>query len=566
MPFRMHVRFSILWRHTILLLLFCAGLTVLWTLPMLIVGYPYEMPGLLAVRNFAETGLFAFRDAIGRYPVPHLLLESGVPSPVDGRLYTMILAMLSQWIPGDAVIAWNALGALCMALACVAFWILTSRVFGIRTAWVSTVIVGLMPLYWQEASYLHLFQPAFLFLFLSFAAFVWLWRHSRSGAIIVSGLFFGLSVACKDVFLVFIPWLIISYLWMNRAVWRKSVTAVFLFLFCVGLIYFTPYIGDIRKYGYPVNWNLAHFWPGGDEIADMTYEHLYPDPYTYYFDREWFDAKMIEHVQNLSELEKLQEQKVLLAYEVIEPTVFRSVANGFWLFVNNIPPYFHQGTVGGAFLWIFIIVGAASLLRTRRTLFWWMIGLVISTEFIVRFILHYNRIHAADTAWALALLAAVGVGVVADSLSRRRRGWITCVMTLSIAFQLLQTNRLDLAHRYSRTIVPQTLAAGDAIRNLPQDAVVAVDRNPSPPSDLAYLGGRTIVPFTEGTLRHLLEEGQLRKAFETYDVTHILEYPEDLEKEILRRVPGIKKVPVVEQDRESTVPDRWIRYILHMVR
>lgn len=597
------------WFHAIFLCIFAVGLVCLWMLPMWIAGYPYELPGLLDARNFAETGLFAFRDALGRYPSVDALGEIGVMSPVDGRLSMMLFAMLSRWIPWDAILLWSGTGAVIMAASFLALWFLVLRVFDVRTAWVTVIIAGLMPLYFQEASYLHVFQPALLFLLLSFAAFVWLRGMSPWLTFGSAGILFGLSIASKDVFLIFLPWMVGVYVWEGWKQWCRSSRPfdrltmtqraghTFLFLFCASVVYLAPYIGDIRQYGYPVNWNLAHFSPGGNAIADMTYEHMYPDPYTYYFDREWFDTSARERVAHLSTLEKLQEQKVLLAYDVVEPTLLRSLASGFWLFMNNIPPYLHQGTVGGAFLWIFIIVGMASLLRTHRRLFWWMMGLVVSTELVVRFILHYNRIHAMDTAWILAIFAAVGVGVIADRLADsgprgpasaciarlvrlipqslffiKRRGWlsrrmtIAFIITLLVAFQLLQTNRLDLAERYRRTFVPRTLAAGQAIRNLPGDAIVAVDRDPYPPSDLAFLGGRTIAPFTEETVRRLLENGRLTDAFKKYGVTHILEYPADIEREILRKMPGIKKVPAVEHFSHSAGLDRWIRYILHMVR
>jgi 4-amino-4-deoxy-L-arabinose transferase-like glycosyltransferase len=565
------------WAHILFLLLLGAGLVALWMLPALMMGYSFKLPGLLSAYNFAETGLFSYRDAIGRYPSVDLLPVMGVPTPMDGRFFVAFLAFLSQWIAWSDFMMWNMIGAIVVAGACISLWFFVCKLFDSRTAWIAAVIMGLMPLYVYEASFLHMFQSALFFLLLSIAVFVWMRKYSHYGSLIGAGFLFGLSIASKDVFLIFLPWTVVSYLYVNRMRLKKSIISVVVFLLCSGAVYITPYIGDIKEFGYPMNWNLAHFWPGGDEIADLTYEHMYPDPYTYYFDREWFDARTIERVEELSLLGKLQEQKVLRAYEVVDTSILESLMHGVWLTLNNIPPYFHQGTVGGAFIWIFVLIGMAYLFRRDIRLCVFLVGLMVSSELVIRFALHYNRIHAMDTAWVLAIFAALGITETSLSLWERVRvrvkenfifsaNFIVCVITLIIALQLLQTNRIDLAKRYARTHVPQTLIAGQALAALPDEAIVATDRSGSPLPNLAYLGGRTIVPFTRETILHLLEEGDLREAFKTYEVTHIINYPEELEKRVQRAVPGIKIVQKDAEMQKTHSLGLFKRYILHMVR
>ena len=54
----------------------------------------------------------------------------------------------------------------------------------------------------------------------------------------------------------------------------------------------------------------------------------------------------------------------------IHPVSF--VLNGFWLFINNLPPLFLVDTMGGIFLWLFIAPGIFLLWKKREIEFGWM--------------------------------------------------------------------------------------------------------------------------------------------------------------------------------------------------
>lgn len=561
--------------HLLFLALFCAGCITLWLLPALLVGFPHEIsPYLLSARNEATTGLFSIQDTLGRFVIPNLLPTLGVPNAEDGRLSTMLFAFFSRFIAWDALLSWSALSAAVAALSLFFFWMtvffgLPRRIFSrARIAWVSTVILALMPMYFREAVELTLYDFALLFLFASFAAFVILCRHSRTFAILISGLLFGLAVASKDTFLVFIPWYVVVYLWMERAHLRRAVSGIVIFGIASGAMYLLPYVGDISRYGYPVNQNLARLWPGAEEVRDEIYLHLYPDPYTYLFDKERFDHDFLAKVQKLPPLQRMQTQKILVNFGVGSPGFIMKTVDGLWLFLNNLPSLLFQDTVGGIILWLFIVPGLLFLWQKDRRMTLLLCGLFLSSEFIIRFVLHYARDHVMDFGWILALLAGIGVSSISDQFCAAQKKISSVVLsglvTIVLVLQLLQANRVLFARLYQKSSTPDTIAIAAAMKDLPDDAIVALPLHPTQVLQVAELGNRSIVLFAPETVEQLRNEGKFRDVFRQYGITHILRYSDTQSRVMQRAFPRLRTVSVPEARSLTVTP--FLQYLLHKIR
>ena len=537
-----------------------------WYLPVLLSGYSYEVPHLHPARNFADTGTFTMKDSIGRYVMSEH--HPADTSAKDGRLSTMLFALASPWIGWDNMTGWALLSIVMVAIALIPLWFAIGGLFNRRIAWISIILTALMPIYWKKAIYLSNLQLALLFLFLSFAAFVLL-RRTHWRALAVSGLFFGLSIAAKDLFLIFVPWYVLSYAWIYRSNWRHVLKGCLLFFGLTFCVYLAPYIGDIKEHGYPINWNLARVWPGAEEMENATYLHLYPDPYTYHFDREAFDESILRQAENATALERAQMQKTLRAYGVGDWNFLRVLKNSVWLFMNSIPSFFHLGTIGGVFLWLFILPGAAVLWKDDRRMVLLLGGLVLTTYIIIRFVLGYNREHFEDVGWIFALLSAIGVVSVSDFCAGHYKkisaNTASVLITLILALQLVQANRIEFARLYRRPLITDTLSVAHAASEIPEMSVVAMSLHPMRTTRITFLSGRTTVIFAEETLRKLLENGSLSEAFEKYGVTHIVRYPEELSRQIHQAVPSINiitdEAPGVRPPEVTT----FIRYLLHHI-
>lgn len=552
----------------VLVLLFVAAIALVWIVPLLVMGQVYDVYPLLLARNVAASGVFALTDELGRFLAPHLLAESGVLASADGRLSAILLAFVSPYIGWQNLVGWGVLSAVIMAVALLFWWLTAAKLFSVRTAWVSTVLIALMPAYWRQAIWLDNYNFAFLFLFASFAAYVHLREYSESGALAASGLLFGLSVASKDAFLIFVPWYVVAYAWALRPQWKKAAIGVCTFLACTGVVYTLPYIGDIRQQGYPANHNLALFWPAATEVREGFYLHLYPDPYTYFFDRENYDTGLLAQYEELSPLQKLRQQKIFINFDVGKPHIFMKLLNGAWLFIGSIPSLFHQDTLGGIVLWLFIIPGFLFLQRQNPRMATILLGLILSSELLMRFVLHYARGHFMDYGWALALLAALGVGGIADMCGK---SWktvsartCTVVITLFLALQLVQANRIILARNYSRTFVPDAIAIANEIDALPEYSVIALGFGSTRVEQVAQLSNRTVVPFDPATIARLQKENMLQDAFELYEVSHAYGYDDNLSAP-LRRAGASVMSPVQTQNSRTSVSTP-LNFLLHLVR
>ena len=547
------------------------GVALLYFLPNFIAGYSHEIPSLLLARNVAATDLFSFTDALGRFLSTEGIRSMGVLSAADGRLSALLFAATSRQIAWDNLLGLAALSAFLTALAALPFWFAVRHVRGERTAWIATAVFAFLPLTWKQALVLDNYHFAVLFLLLSIAAFLSLYRRYPKSAVLVAGLLFGASLAAKDVFFIFVPWILFGYLWEHRERWKRGVGHLLIFLAASGCIYLLPYAGDIRMLGYPVNQNLARVWPGAEEIGNEIYLHLYPDPYTYTQDRERFERELIASLPSLPPVERIQKEKILLNFGLGRQSALRSVGNGFWLLLGDIPSFFHQGTVGGFLLWLFLIPGFLTIWKERRRLAVHAVVLIASSFFIISFVLHFSREHLMDVSWILAFFVAAGIVSVSDALAHRWKKISTAALSSFIAvvfsLHLLQVDRIETGRLFRKPMVPETLAVASVIRQFPSDAVIAVPGHANSAQQYALLSNRSIALFQPETLEYLLQKGTLEEAFATYGVTHAVLYPETLSRDMQRAIPGVTILP---RERMPTVPapapGAALRLLLHWIQ
>ncbi len=554
--------------HIFLLGLYCVLLICIWRLPVLLAGDVYDVFPLLDARNFAATGMFSVTDVLGRFLSTHLLGQLGVTSGADGRLSAVLIGLFSSIIDWHDLVGWTLVSSATIAVSAFLWWLTVYRLFEARTAWVSVIIFSCMPIYWREALWLDAYNFALLFFFASTATFVWLREKSLIGASIASGIFFGLSIASKDALLIFLPWILVGSVWTYRKNLNEVAVSLLLFFVCAGGVYVLPYMGDIARDGYPSNQNLTRFWPGDQPIQNDFYLHLYPDPYTFFFDKDHYDADTLAALPHASFLERVQKYKILINFEVGSIGLLTTVANGLWLFAGVIPNLFQQEHLGGAALWLFIVPGLILLWRKNTKLCVFLIGLFLSSEFVVRFVMHYARNHLMDTGWIFALFAALGVVAIADALSEKKifsPKTASVFVTLFLAMQLVQANRVLLANQYRHAMTADVRIASAALASLPEDSVIASGYSSSINQQLAFLSDRTIAPFASETVERLVRNKSLSEAFQTYRVTHVIAYDAELTDKIELQTPSVEKVVLTDEPTDFSV-STFQRFLLHLFR
>lgn len=532
--------------HLLLLLVFAALAICIWMLPVSLMGYPLRFPELSVTRAFLETGV----------------LPDG-----DGRLSSLLFALIAQCISFGGFMTWTLVSAIIFAVSLFPWWLAAFRSFGARVAWISASFLSFLPVYVLEATALNFYSFAFLFLFTGFACFAWLHQKRFVLALALTGFCFGLAAGAKEVFLVLMPWMLLAPL-THTSQWKTRIAHTLLFSACIGVGYIAPIASfalhdDMRPMEV-----LQELSPLGR--TDLSPYEYYPDPYTYEFDREWYDEKMIAERGSESSYLATRDLHRRITFDVGASGVAKSLVAGLWLLVHNLLEYIHLDTVGGTVMWLCILLGAVHLFWKRKRFFLFCLGLVLSMELIVRFGLQFQRSHVQTIGWMFVLFAAIGVTEIVDGLithlstyrkTRVLPGVVTAVIALLLTVHLLQVDRAVLARQYMRGESLQAVSDAQLLSQIPEDALVATHHGGSE----GMLSDRDQINFQEATIERLLDQYKLREAFDHYGVTHINRYPQELSNRIVQQ-SNVSVVTVSEDEVSAPPPSEWMRYLLRIIQ
>ncbi|MFA6039765.1 MAG: glycosyltransferase family 39 protein [Candidatus Peribacteraceae bacterium] len=528
-----------------LMVVCCLALVLFWMLPAILAGYPPFLPGIEMARDFSETGMFSANIA---------------------RLMTLFLsAMHAAGIGWRDSMGWTWLNASLMSASVVAFWLLVRRLFGAGTAWVATLIYALMPMYWLEAVKMDGYALGLLLTFLSALVFLTLSKRHFWVAVILSGLLLGFAVSARDALVTFVPWVCLTFLWIYRRSWKKGVLAAFLFGSLSVAGYLSPLLVPVLNADGGLRERTSLFL-SSIGTRDAGLNHLYPDDYTYEFNRADYDAMLRQKAASGSFLDRRNNESYRLLFGVEPATSLARLKAGLWVFLNQFPSLIFPQTVGGAFLWLFIIPGIVVLWRRHRPLMLFYLGMILWMELVVRFALLYTRSHLMDVGWGLAIFAGAGVMAVAPVLQREWKRWSTgalvALLTAIIALQLVQANRKEFATYYVKSPVLETYAATAALDVLPLGAVVA---HPNRWTLFTFKGYKNAAMIHADTIARLAPQGKIAEPFEYYKVSHLIGYTDEDIALIKKALPNLQVVKY-EVNSSAVKVTPLLQYLLHLFR
>ena len=192
-----------------------------------------------------------------------------------------------------------------------------------------------------------------------------------------------------------------------------------------------------------------------------------------------------------------------------------------------------------------------------------MLGLWLSMELIIRFILHFGRDHLIDVGWMLALFSAIGIATVSDSVKGKFKKvsvtGISAVILIIVSLQLVQANRKLFTRLYERSLVPQMFAATEVLKSVPDDAVIAHPRK----LEYFFFSPQTPVTIHNPTIEFLSERGELSAPFKHYGVTHIMGYSDE-ETAKIRRHAFVQNIALPEFGGVEATP--LVKMLLHVIR
>ncbi len=530
-----------------LLAVFLLAISV-WYSTILLKGYtPHQIGGALILsRNLAQTGIYGMENDLNVVLSSNLIKEQGHTSSSRNKLTVALYGKLFE-LTGplkEKNLIWLSMALYALILVILALIVL--YLFGFKISGIFSLIYILLPFNWQMSYLLSNYEFALLFFSLFFLFYFGGIKQKHNYIYLgLSGIFLVLSCLAKDTFFLFIPFFFFFLWWKNQKRYLLYIFIPFIILFsCLWL----PDALTMKNGG---NTYLLHFTSEAPEELKSSgfgrYCHLFPDPYTYHFNKEEF----LQNHQNQLNDKKIDfyVKKGLIKNAsnagIRTPGLLERIKVGLILSLDHLSRFFSLEDIGGPFVSLLMILGIYTLRRKNKELYQLSLGWIFSVIFLLSFAALAGRNHLMDFGWILALWITLGIVMLVKIInehfcfSQIKSKILLAVIVLTTLYGLLLAN-----HTAWNTLFDQDQKNSLRIKaysqkieelNISDEKVIACPLRASDIYRLNYLTNKSLVAFQEKTIKDLLDNGELNSAFEKFEIRYILGYSDELSKKIIEQ-------------------------------
>lgn len=511
---------------------------LVWYSPFLFKGYSPDAVNdqLVLARNLDKSGKFSLYNDHGVLLASDMVSEAGETSSIGNkltaRLYSKIFDTFGQMEISEIV----TVSVIINSLTLLTYAFLVYYLFGVKTSLVFSLVYSFLPTNWRNVYALGNYEFSFLFLSLFFLLFFF-GREKKYSQIYlaVSGFFLSLTVLAKEAYLITLPVLFVFLLLQKK---RKELVWVFApILIVMSLFYFPSFFAGENVY----KGQLLTQAP--DKQYDFSLAgHLYPDYYTFRFDREDF-LKQYEQIEKGEQgfIKSINVKKAAANVGVKDINLWERFIVGSNLFLAHTARFLSLEDMGGPFIFSLGFLGALYLRKRDvflQKFFVWWIG---SSIFLFSFVAIAGRNHLMDFGWAIALLVALGAGYLFEVVSRnfdlsgRKKMIMGVLAAIILVYGLLVTDHAAWGRAYDSAIL-KTYAYADAIKgkNIASQDVVATGIRHDENLTLNFLADRSLIVFRPETMEKILAQGKGKEVFQEFNIKYILGYPDDLSQKIAK--------------------------------
>jgi len=514
----------------IIIILFLLSLVVHF-LPVYKKGYSFDSFGgsLILARNFALTGQLEIESEKNVYLSSEKIKQEGIYSNWGNKLTPYIYGQIfkifgfNQNLPLYFVlILWSLSGVI--------LFLVVLKLFNLKVALIFGLIDTFIPVFTQGSLMAGFYEWAVLFF--SFGLLIYLWPKSNKRNLLLASLFFGLASLARNVFLLsFIPLAIYDF-WQNKS-YKRLIVFVLPFIIIWG-VYLMP--------GYLVG--LPNAYLSSQDTSFNYYGHLFPDPYTYHFEKE----KYLESI--------LGDYNVYFSEYFLKYDYPVSLIDRFRLYFESALFYPKEVSkiivLGGPLILLLLIAGLIYLYKEKKYLFKLFALWGISWYFLLIILKTNNWDHFMELRFPIALSISLGVVWLIEhimnlSFSRNLKYLIIIVFLVFLVLHFSLANKWMLHEEYNTSKV-------DVIRELSQvinqqeldkqNDVIAISIHPIV-QNLNYYTDQNIIYFNSQTIERLLEQNKLTEAFKQFGVTKIIGFDFDLSQRIKEQT-GINSLDLVK--------------------
>jgi hypothetical protein len=372
-------------------------------------------------------------------------------------------------------------------------------------------------------------------LFFIIGTSIYLWKEKPGiWRLLLSGLFFGLASLARNAFLISLVPLALYDIYVNfihEKDWKRikqwispAAKRIFLFALPVLLLF-----GGLILIDHAQNKTNAYL-----NVAETGYNgHLFPDPYTYHFEKEAF----ISQIKNTAQGDQLS---ALIVYGYVH-----SLKAIIKIYLTSIKYYitasFRQPSLGGPLVLFFLILGTVFLYRKNKKFFVLSVLWIILLFLVLIALRTSNDDHFLEIRFPLVLLISLGVFWTLDwlkgAIQNRKTYIILAIAILLVLFtHLIQSDKWRFHEDYHYSGIEQKVGLVNTIKktttNINTNDVIAVSEDPQ---FLNYYTDYSYIYFNPITIEKLLNENKLQWAFDQFGVTRAIGYDKDTLTEITKQ-------------------------------
>jgi hypothetical protein len=515
---------------------------IVWYSPIIFKGYSAILPNshMVIAKNLALTGKFSSESEKNVILSSERIAADGVTSAHGDKLTPILSGYLYRLagLPSAERAAFYS--AIISSLSLLFFVLIVWELFGFLAAVIFSGVYIFLPTVWITS-----INPNFMeysLLFLAIGLFFLFTEKIKSIKLkyALAGLFLALSFLSRDSMAMLAPALLI-WLWVYR---RRMILPLFSTLI-VALIAFT-FIFELA-YGQTSNYHFSYFRGGGEtaKARDFTfYGHLYPDPYTYHYEREAYLNEIKEKMINANGIEKQNLEKRMTNVESGGISLWRHLSVAPLLFIKHFFYFISLENVGGPLIFLLALIGWLKLKIKNRPFAIFPLVWVGTAIIFMSLAALVQRNHVMDFAFVYSLLITAGILCLAEIIKEKffaqknhleiRK--ISIFILAIVIGQLVLSGHVTLSSTYESDSALKLRAYKDKITeaNTSKIDVIAAPLDNGSIYALNYLTDINVIKFDEATVNKLILENKLQSIFNEFGVTKILGFSASGTKDISR--------------------------------
>jgi len=531
--------------------IFAFGFLV-WYSPVIFKGSaPYKIKENLPIaRSISETGLYSFEDSKNVFLASSLIENKGEKSLAGNKLTTYLYASVFNVfgvLSPDKLVLFSIL---LNSLTLLIFAFIVSKLFDFKITLLFSFIYILLPYNWLQIYSIGTYEFATFFLSLFFLFFLPAcipkfaaglpaknsihdsvhYRVHEKILLILAGLFLVLSAMAREAFLLLIPILFVYLLYYKK---KKEIVCLFTPIVLILLIFYLP--GFLNKDSSNVYSKLFFSNKEKERSFDdfVVYSHLYPDPYTYHFERENYLENYNQQMEKVGFVESLKMKKVLGNIGERGVRFWERLMLGDILLLGHLGYFVSLEESGGPFVLFFALIGLFLFLKKKnKELFGFFVFWFLGTLVLLSYVALVSRTHMMDFSWAIPFLASLGVFYLIDRLDKNKV--FSMFLVFTFLYSIVLANHVVFGKVYDEK--PKTVKienVSKSIDYIDDGDVIAIGMHTQDAILLNYLANKSVLVFKGGNIEKLLEENKLSEVFEEFRVKYVFGYSDELTEEII---------------------------------